>query len=379
MPDIGDRLSQDKWLVLNTLPFVFHFLEIPDILRCGMVCKLWNQAIHNLSLWRTITLRNCKVKWDKLIDVILEFETRNLKLLKCDLLERSTFVGFHHLHTLIVPDLTSNLLESLAENCSSMRVLYTNVICSSTNAVLDLSCISKMKCLEDFKMTCNRAVKKEITLIERLSLKHLWLLKVQNLNMDANNWKSRGEKAGSSLVSLGLGGCERIPKNCIPFSEIMPRLTTICLCFCVAWNPLDFFHNISTLKNLKSLMLLEFTIKENFEEGLKLCTSLDTLTIVPSASRYQMGLYNGRIFRGVTKMQLKTLRWGFFANYMKHCFSMFDVANVVPVSYKEISSHRLVTLKELQVQLEGILVNTETEVFVVESISSLEEFRGLKK
>lgn len=374
MSNLGERLSQDEWLVLNTLPFVFHFLDTPDILRCGMVCKLWYQIISNLSLCRTITLRNCKVKWDQLIAVMLKFHTRNLKLVKClNLSGRTKFVGFHHLHTLVISDLNSNLLENLAENCFILRVLHTNVICSHNNVVLDLSCICKMKCLEDLKIYCNRKIENETTLIERLSLKHMWLLEVQNLNMDANNWMGRAEKTESSLVSLGIGNCERIPKSCLPFSAIMPLLTTICLCNCVSWSPPDFFQNLSTLKNLNSLMLIDFTIKENFEEGLKLCTNLNTLTIIPSASRFHMGLYNGRIFRGVTQMQLKTLKWGFTASYMKHCFHMFDVPNVVPVSYEGISGHCLVTPKELQAQLKEILLNTE--VLVVENIS-VKEFRG---
>lgn len=379
MSDLGERLSQDEWLVSNTLPFVCHFLDTWDIIKCGMVCKLWNQKLsYNLSLWQKIRLRNCKVKWDQLNVVMQKLNTRNLKLVQCDFSGRTNFVGFHQLHTLVIPDLTTNLLESLAENCSSLRVLHTNLICSYTDSV-DLGCLWKLKCLEDLKISCNREVENETTLIERLSLKHMWLLEVDGMNIDANRWIGKAGKVESSLVTLGLGNCKIISKNSIPFSETMPLLTTICLCHCASWYPVDFFQNISALKNLNTLILINFAIEEHFEKGIKLCTNLDTLIIVPRASRFNvpMAFYNERIFKGVTQMELrrlKTFKWGFHDVYMKHIFRLFDQEGVVPIGTREnIYGYCLVTIQELQKQLKEILVNTEV---IVEEYICIKEYRG---
>lgn len=372
-PNIGIKLSEDYWFTYNTLSLVFPWLNPSDLLRSCQVCKVWRQIAMDPVLWRSVTLNDCIVDFDKMADVLNTFGTNSLKLDGSTVVLNDSQVfnalkKMPSLRKLELSESTSKLIQTLPEANPKLEVIKANIICGIAGSNLNLKFLSGLPHITELKLYCNRELDTSIKALEYLkNLQHLYLLGVKNLSsVDFQNCHFR------KLQTLGLGDCWQMCKNFgSTFLKTLTFLTTLRLESCRECHIVHILENVSHLKNLECLELLEINVDRGFDQCIALCKNIRKLTIVPNPNRLKMAKYNSTIIRGVVSLKgtLKNFTWGFIPRYLEYTYKITEQANCVAITpdifpselnydLTYLTNHKYITLSELQMMISNEMMST---------------------
>lgn len=280
------------------------------------------------------------------------------------------FVGENKkLKVLEVSDCPSELIKRLPSGSRCLKRIRLSLLCCPTGMKLNLD-LCQLPKLYELKLYCNR----ELDNFPFLgNLKHLYLLGVKNLDLQPLD--AMEIATSCRLESLGLGDCQFLANSFVHFVQRLPALKSLHLEQCREWQPLVVLEGLSKCARLKTLELLDFNINEEFPMGLKLCTNLTELTVIPNAHRFEMSAFNERLFKGTCalKSTLKKFTWGFSRKYMDHFFTTCNTVDQVPfIDEGHLNPFVMISLKDLQNRLLDEMKSTQ--ISVTTSITSGDVF-----
>lgn len=285
------------------------------------MCKLWNLAAKDTSLWQTVRMKNSRVSsWAGFAAALRRGETRHLDLRK--MLVSSTrgeemWQEFsEHIGTVFsleIIDLcrcSARIVEGLFQSNKNLRIL--NAVAINDDSI-NLEHLGMLTRLEELRVrTCEPGVISD-NLQSLQSLK-----KLNQLSLTAvRELGSKGVEVLSELVnlrSLELGECgdfdSTFGKIVLPKLKSLRRLrlengqeTSCCT--------LEILDAVGQLKELAQLELVNFDIKSGFDEKLQLCTNLRKLLIIPTYIS-QSATTNHIVLNAVQQVAstLKVFTWG---------------------------------------------------------------------
>lgn len=260
--------------------------------RAAAVCKLWNLAAKDTSLWQTVRMKNSKVcSWSGFAGALRRGETKQLDLRKMLLpsgrseeMWSDFCANIGTVCSLEIIDLcrcSARVVESLFQSNRNLKVINALAINDDT---INLEHISLLQSLEELRLrTCEAGVLSgDLTPMASLSqLTHLSLTSIRGLG--AKSVEVLGELR--TLKSLELGECGDFDST---FAEaVLPKLinlqrlrlensqvTNVCT--------LEILDAVARLVQLNQLELVNFDIKPGFDEKLSLCMNISKLLIIPT-------------------------------------------------------------------------------------------------
>ncbi|XP_004536143.1 uncharacterized protein LOC101450454 isoform X3 [Ceratitis capitata] len=305
----------------DALLCILKYLKIHERPRAASVCKLWNLAAKDTSLWQTVRMKNSRVSsWAGFSAALRRGETRHLDLRK--MLVSSTrgeemWQSFsEHIGTVFsleIIDLcrcSARVVESLFQSNKNLRIL--NAIAINDDAI-NLEHIGVLTRLEELRLrTCEPAV---ITgnLESLQALKNLTQLSITAVReLGTKGVEVFGELG--NLCSLELGECGDFDSTfatvVLPKLKKLRRLrlengqeTSCCT--------LGILEAVAQLEELSQLELVNFDIKSGFDEKLQLCTNIRKLLIIPTYIS-QSATTNHIVLNAVQQVAytLKVFTWG---------------------------------------------------------------------
>ncbi|XP_011183229.1 uncharacterized protein Fbxo41_0 isoform X3 [Zeugodacus cucurbitae] len=305
----------------DALLCILKYLKIHERPRAASVCKLWNLAAKDTSLWQTVRMKNSRVSsWAGFAAALRRGETKHLDLRK--MLVSSTrgeemWQEFsEHIGTVFsleIIDLcrcSARIIESLFQSNKNLRIL--NAVAINDDSI-NLEHIGMLTRLEELRLrTCEPGViSGNLQSLQSLKkLNQLSLTAVRELG-------SKGVEVLGELVnlrSLELGECgdfdSTFAKVVLPKLKNLRRLrlengqeTSCCT--------LEILDAVAQLKELSQLELVNFDIKAGFDEKLQLCTNLRKLLIIPTYIS-QSATTNHIVLNAVQQVAstLKVFTWG---------------------------------------------------------------------
>ncbi|KAL9872022.1 uncharacterized protein ACN427_012070 isoform 2-T2 [Glossina fuscipes fuscipes] len=305
----------------DALLSILKYLKIHERPRAAAVCKLWNVAAKDTSLWQTVRMKNSKVSsWSGFAAALRRGETKHLDLRKMlltsgrsedmwqDFCENIGTV--YSLETIDLCRCSVRVVESLFQSNRNLRVLNALAINDDT---INLEYVGLLNKLEELRLrACEAAVLTGdlLPLGASSTLIHLSLTSVRGLG--AKNIEILGDL--TNLKSLELGECGDFDSS---FSEaVLPKLINLQrlrlengqLTKCCTLKVLD---AAARLAQLYQLELVNFDIKPGFEEKLSLCTNITKLLIIPTYIS-QSATTNNIVLSAVQQVSgiLKCFTWG---------------------------------------------------------------------
>ncbi|XP_075154834.1 uncharacterized protein LOC142228327 isoform X2 [Haematobia irritans] len=276
----------------DSLLCIMKYLKIHERPRAAAVCKLWNLAAKDTSLWRTVRMKNSKVSnWSGFAAALRRGETKHLDLRKMlqnnsrtedpwnDFCENIGTVC--SLESIYLCRCSARVVESLFQSNRNLRVI--NALAINDDSI-NLENIALLSSLEELRLrTCESGVLAgDLTPISALGkLTHLSLTSIKGLG--EKSVEVLGEL--TTLKSLDLGECGDFDST---FAEaVLPKLinlqrlrlengqvTNVCT--------LEILDAVARLVQLNQLELVNFDIKPGFDEKLSLCTNITKLLIIPT-------------------------------------------------------------------------------------------------
>uniref|UniRef100_A0A1A9WZD5 MBD domain-containing protein n=1 Tax=Glossina brevipalpis TaxID=37001 RepID=A0A1A9WZD5_9MUSC len=305
----------------DALLSILKYLKIHERPRAAAVCKLWNLAAKDTSLWQTVRMKNSKVcSWSGFAAALRRGETKHLDLRKMlltsgrsedmwqDFCENIGTVC--SLETIDLCRCSVRVVESLFQSNRNLRVLNALAINDDT---INLEHVGLLNKLEELRLrTCEAAVLTgDLLPLGALStLTHLSITSVRGLG--AKSIEILGDL--NSLKSLELGECGDFDSS---FSEaVLPKLINLQrlrlengqVTKCCTLKILD---AAARLAQLYQLELVNFDIKPGFDEKLSLCTNITKLLIIPTYIS-QSATTNNIVLSAVQQVSriLKCFTWG---------------------------------------------------------------------
>ncbi|KAM7346704.1 uncharacterized protein ACRADG_006513 isoform 2-T2 [Cochliomyia hominivorax] len=276
----------------DSLLCILKYLKIHERPRAAAVCKLWNLAAKDTSLWQTVRMKNSKVcSWSGFAGALRRGETKHLdlrKMLLSSVRSEDMWNDFCanigtvcSLETIELCRCSARVVESLFQSNRNLKVINALAINDDT---INLEHISLLNSLEELRLrTCEAGVLAgDLTPMASLSqITHLSLTSIKGLG--AKNIEVLGEL--TTLKSLELGECGDFDST---FAEaVLPKLinlqrlrlensqvTNVCT--------LEILDAVARLEQLYQLELVNFDIKPCFDEKLSLCTNISKLLIIPT-------------------------------------------------------------------------------------------------
>ncbi|XP_073835188.1 uncharacterized protein isoform X2 [Musca autumnalis] len=276
----------------DSLLCIMKYLKIHERPRAAAVCKLWNLAAKDTSLWKTVRMKNSKVcSWSGFAAALRRGETKHLDLRKMlqpsgrsedlwnDFCENIGTVC--SLESIYLCRCSSRVVESLFQSNRNLRIINALAINDDT---INLENISRLNSLEELRLrTCESGVLAgDLAPLASLGkLTHLSLTSIKGLG--EKSVEVLGEL--KTLRSLELGECGDFDST---FAEaVLPKLinlqrlrlengsvTNVCT--------LEILDSVARLVQLHQLELVNFDIKPGFDEKLSLCTNITKLLIIPT-------------------------------------------------------------------------------------------------
>ncbi|XP_005180461.2 uncharacterized protein LOC101898876 isoform X1 [Musca domestica] len=276
----------------DSLLCIMKYLKIHERPRAAAVCKLWNLAAKDTSLWKTVRMKNSKVcSWSGFAAALRRGETKHLDLRKMlqpsgrsedlwnDFCENIGTVC--SLESIYLCRCSSRVVESLFQSNRNLRIINALAINDDT---INLENISRLNSLEELRLrTCESGVLAgdlaPLATLDKLT--HLSLTSIKGLG--EKSVEVLGEL--KTLRSLELGECGDFDST---FAEaVLPKLinlqrlrlengsvTNVCT--------LEILDSVARLVQLHQLELVNFDIKPGFDEKLSLCTNITKLLIIPT-------------------------------------------------------------------------------------------------
>ncbi|XP_065362708.1 uncharacterized protein LOC135956224 isoform X2 [Calliphora vicina] len=276
----------------DSLLCILKYLKIHERPRAAAVCKLWNLAAKDTSLWQTVRMKNSKVcSWTGFAGALRRGETKQLDLRKMLLPSGrsedmwndfcSNIGTVCSLETIDLCRCSARVVESLFQSNRNLKVINALAINDDT---INLEHIALLQSLEELRLrTCEAGVLSgDLAPMASLSqLTHLSLTSIKGLG--AKSVEVLGEL--TTLKSLELGECGDFDST---FAEaVLPKLinlqrlrlensqvTNVCT--------LEILDAVARLVQLNQLELVNFDIKPGFDEKLSLCMNINKLLIIPT-------------------------------------------------------------------------------------------------
>ncbi|KAI8125590.1 hypothetical protein CVS40_4490 [Lucilia cuprina] len=276
----------------DSLLCILKYLKIHERPRAAAVCKLWNLAAKDTSLWQTVRMKNSKVcSWTGFAGALRRGETKHLDLRKMLLPSGRSEDMWNDfcanigtvcsLETIDLCRCSARVVESLFQSNRNLKVINALAINDDT---INLEHIALLQSLEELRLrTCEAGVLSgDLTPMASLSqLTHLSLTSIKGLG--AKSVEVLGEL--TTLKSLELGECGDFDST---FAEaVLPKLinlqrlrlensqiTNVCT--------LEILDAVARLVQLNQLELVNFDIKPGFDEKLSLCMNISKLLIIPT-------------------------------------------------------------------------------------------------
>ncbi|XP_066262227.1 uncharacterized protein [Euwallacea similis] len=302
---LGRRLSEDNWLVQNTLPFILPYLDIPDVLRCAQVCKLWQEAVNESTIWRSVTLSRYSLNLDRMVSFLQDVGTKHLRITECE-------IANYNCSKNPPPAKFMKQTEALFDpkEWEALRVsVQVSPGCSDLDVYIWESASSLFKELRPHKLTC---------LSKLGTLKSLVLTKIFTLQRDHYRKKPTFAPTSETGESSTLRSfIEYHMEKSHPLNYL-----SFLICECPKFSLMKTIGDLRFLPNLHGLHLLDIHIAEGFEHSLKLCTNLKVLRVSPLFRKWYVARDNGRIFEGVKRLNLRNFIWIFSKDYAAQCYKL---------------------------------------------------------
>ncbi|XP_066142496.1 uncharacterized protein [Euwallacea fornicatus] len=275
---------------------------MPDVLRCAQVCKLWQEAVNESTIWRSVTLSRYSLNLDKMVSFLQDVGTKHLRITECEISDDNCFKS---------PPAEKVMKQTEALlNPEEWGALRVSVQVSPGSSELDLyiweSTSSLFKELRPHKLTC----------LSKLGmLKSLVLTKIFTLQRDHYRKKPTFASAPES------GECSTLRSFIEYHMEKSHPLNylSFLICECPKFSLMKTISDLRFLPNLYGLHLLDIHIADGFESALQLCTNLKILRVSPLFRKRYAARDNGRIFEGVKKLNLTNFIWIFSNEYTTQC------------------------------------------------------------
>ncbi|KAL0266920.1 UNVERIFIED_CONTAM: hypothetical protein PYX00_009333 [Menopon gallinae] len=273
---------------------VFQYLKVQELLRAGRVCRLWRDIAGHSSLWRTVRMKNSQVSdWKGFTDSLSRHGTKHLDLRKMlvslDETEEMWMTFAKHianvkcLERLDMCRCSVNVIEQIIEACPHLLVFNAQMIGvkdQTTHQKITLENLSKMKNLRELRMKSFFGLHLNLGSVE-----------VQYIGKLHN------------LEALELGECSDLPEN-FPSLVIgkLLKLKRIRLekgpwkC-----STNEMLYEMSKLKDLMQLELINFDIRPGFDEALASCANIKRLLLIPTYVT-QSATTNNIILSGAFKL-----------------------------------------------------------------------------
>lgn len=302
----------------NALPRIFQYLKVQELLRASRVCKMWRDLASQKSLWKTVRMKNSQVTdWNGLVECLNRHNTENLDLRKMiitgeqDICWNKLIQVISDIKSLVKLDLCrcpSTFVEDIMKNCTKIEVLNAITI---NDQSLSLTNIDNMiNCKELRLKAINFMTINDLSSIEKLDkLTILSLTSIKDLG------KQNIDVIGSlvNLEILELGECSNFPASF--GTDVLVKLNKLVKIrlekgqgTCCTFEILD---GISKLEKIQELELINFDVKQGFDQCLAKCCNLKKLLIIPTYIS-QSATTNNMVIGGVTKLadSLDVFVWG---------------------------------------------------------------------
>uniref|UniRef100_A0A8D8PXS5 MBD domain-containing protein n=1 Tax=Cacopsylla melanoneura TaxID=428564 RepID=A0A8D8PXS5_9HEMI len=326
-------------------PWLVHllsYLTVQERLRMARVCKLFNLAAQDSSLWTHIRMKNSRVTdWSGCASSFHRHHAESLDMKKMILPSSSLagseatnggvdptplmwirlpshLKGVQTLKTLDLGKCSSCVFENLKENLTQLVSLSATlhkgqpVVLSHFNAMANLV---KLK-LKGYEIKKGAQNIYGVDHLSRLSnLKHLALTSVGNLNsvtLDALT------QSCPQLTALELGSCAKLTAKDGAKLTRLTSLQKLRLEILVTGASNAFLTQVSKMPQLSHLELINVDVTEGFDDILGECTSLRTFIIIPTYVS-QSAVTNFLLLSGIAKLQttLRLVSWGLTVELLK--------------------------------------------------------------
>ncbi|XP_050308680.1 uncharacterized protein LOC126745043 [Anthonomus grandis grandis] len=361
---------RESYVMHNTLPLVFRYLSLTDILRCAQVCKLWNVVIENTQSWKTINLENAHINVHYMFKALSEkHRVTNLRLINCTLDVSdfdSNILKEMQIKRLEISETPSVLLNSLSRELPTLEALKAK--CYASFNVLDLSVFSSLAHLTELKLYCNRQVDHLDELLLNLGqIRHLYLL---GLTAESIKTDPTGElireatqkmQENDLLESFGLD-LEQLPINFHILLRKFVKLKKLRLENCRKWDCRAVLTEISLKPNFTHLELIEVNVLDGFRNGFSLCKNVTHFIIVLNTPRFNLEAFTSDVMLAIQNLSssLKKLTWGFSDRYLNYFLSVTDrIMNGSDLTNRLILQR---TFIKFESDLKYLLQDTEVEI-----------------
>ncbi|XP_037931659.1 uncharacterized protein LOC119666454 [Teleopsis dalmanni] len=351
---------------------ILKYLKIHERSRAASVCKLWNIAAKDTTLWKTVRMKNAKVSdWECFAASLRRGETRHLDLRKMlivtskaeemwnDFLEHIGTVC--SLETIDLCRCSARVVESLFLTNKKLRVLNALAI---NDDVINLENIVYMQELKELRLRTIEAgvIGGELNPLQCLdNLTHLSITAIRGLG-------AKGVDVFGELVqlrSLELGECgdfdSTFAKDVLPKLNNLNRLrlengtSTNC-------DTLEILESVANLKQLTQLELVNFDIQPTFDDKLRQCTNIKKLLIIPTYIS-QSATTNRIMLSAVQKVPdtLKVFTWGVTIELLRVTALYMDQCKETSKKKKVHVNERIPVLKPVPGALPALTKDEEEE------------------
>ncbi|KAJ8687176.1 hypothetical protein QAD02_022970 [Eretmocerus hayati] len=303
----------------NALTKIFQYLKVQELLRAARVSRMWRDLAAHPSLWKTVRMKNSQVTdWDGLADTLRKRGTQHLDLRKMLIVGDADTVWKKFIE--IIPKVSSltklelcrcpaYVVEDVMKSCPQLQVFSALTIkCDSLNLepVTNLSNCTELR----LKAISGMSLQGDLSpLTDLMNITHLSLTSVKDLG------RKRIDIIQSlqNLDTLELGECSDFPDKF--GTTILIKLQNLerlrlekgqgsCCTF-------DILNGISQLNKLTQLELVNFDVKNGFDDCLANCKNIKRLLIIPTYVS-QSATSNNMILGGVTELSnnLTHFVWG---------------------------------------------------------------------
>ncbi|XP_055380361.1 uncharacterized protein LOC129611309 isoform X2 [Condylostylus longicornis] len=274
-------------IILN----VFKYLKVQELLRAARVSRLWNHLANERSLWKIVRMKNSQVNdWAGFAATLSRNSTQHLDLRKMicpksgvDKMWTNFNENIQKVFTLRTIDLgrcPASVVQNLFLATPQLNILNATSIKSETINLENLNKLSNLTELRLKSVECCNLIGDLSSFAFLTNLKHLSLTLIDDLG--TKNIEILGQL--TELESLEIGECSSIQQNFA--SDILSNLkklqrlrleksTDITVTFSI-------LEQISEMENLQQLELVNFDIRDGFEQKIIACKNLKRFLLIPT-------------------------------------------------------------------------------------------------
>ncbi|XP_071784335.1 uncharacterized protein [Asterias amurensis] len=296
---------------------IFNYLSASDLLRVGLVCRMWNQLSIDKSLWKNVSLEGTQVKdYPKAVKIFQARGTIALDFYNNTMMEFTRSVYMRDIYSIIkrLPQLqylhfghaSTSVISQVPQCLPDLRVLQVHwlegMFSKRPNVTFDLGKLSKLSQLRVLKIrSINSLALPHMSFSDGLAslgkLQHLQKLSLTSLDEnricpldyefltrlpelrelelgDCGNWRTEVYKILGKLTRLRSLRLEN--GGCWCKGDSLANGLYICTC--------NISETLSKLKELEKLELIMYRMPSDINPALTSLLKLSSLTFWPTAS-----------------------------------------------------------------------------------------------